>query len=163
MISYKTILNRIKSVSQDSKVQTQKPKVGKMYSYIYNPKTKDKLPYYDMVPLVIPVSYTNNGFYGLNFHYLSLQERNKLLNMILPFSKKNMDVKKIQISYGQLSTLASGMWSPCCKRYLWTHIVTKVINIPVKDWFEVIKLPVISFKNASSSEVYRLTKRKMMS
>ena len=78
MISYKTILNRIKSVSQDSKVQTQKPRVGQMYSYIYNPKTKDKLPYYDMVPLVIPVSYTNNGFYGLNFHYLSLQERNKL-------------------------------------------------------------------------------------
>ena len=82
------------------------------------------------------------------------------MNIILPFSEKKSDVKKIRISYGQLSTLAEGIWSPCCKRYLWTHIVTKVINIPVKDWFEVIKLPVISFKNATSSEVYKLTKKK---
>mgnify|MGYP003293632918 FL=1 len=161
MISFNTIIQKIKSVSQDSTIQTQKPRIGRLYTYMYNPKTKEKMPYYDIVPLVIPVSYTDGGFYGLNFHYLSLPERNKLLNIILPFSEKNMDVKKISVSYAQLSGLASGIWSPCCKRYLWSHIRTKIVSIPYKDWYEVIKLPVISFQKASASEVYRQTKRMM--
>jgi hypothetical protein len=161
MISFRKLIERIKSVSQDSKVQTQKPKIGNLYTYLYNPKTKDKLPYYDIVPLVIPVQYTENGFYGLNFHYLSLQERNKLLNIILPFSEKNTDVKKISISYAQLTSLASGVWSPCCKRYLWSHIRTKIVFIPPKDWYEIIKMPVISFQKATANEVYKNTKRMM--
>ena len=161
MISFKTIVDRIKSVSQDSRILSSKPRIGKMYTYLYNPKTKDKLPYYDTYPLIIPVQFSKDGFYGLNFHYLSLIERNKLLNLILPFSEKTNDTKKVKISYGKLVTLANGIWSPCCKRYLFSHILSKVIEIPQNDWYSVIKLPVISFKKASTSTVYRQTKRLM--
>lgn len=160
MISFKNIVEKIKKVSQDSSVQSSKPKIGQLYTYLYNPKTKDKLPYYDIVPLVIPVQYTNNGFYGLNFHYLSLPERNKLLNIILPFSQKSETSKK-KSSYAKLVSLASGVWSPCCKRYLWSHIRTKFVNIPQEDWYEIIKMPVISFQKATTKEVYRQTKRMM--
>jgi hypothetical protein len=160
MISFKNIVEKIKKVSEDSTVQSSKPKIGQLYTYLYNPKTKDKLPYYDIVPLVIPVQYTNNGFYGLNFHYLSLPERNKLLNIILPFSQKSETSKK-KSSYAKLVSLASGIWSPCCKRYLWSHIRTKFVNIPQEDWYEIIKMPVISFQKATTKEVYRQTKRMM--
>lgn len=160
MVSFRKIVERIKKVSQDSSVQSSKPKIGQLYTYLYNPKTKEKLPYYDVCPLVIPVQFTENGFYGLNFHYLSLQERNKLLNIILPFSQKSETSKK-KSSYAKLVSLASGIWSPCCKRYLWSHIRTKFVNIPQEDWYEVIKLPVISFQKANVSEVYRQTKRMM--
>lgn len=160
MISFKNIVEKIKKVSEDSSVQSSKPKIGQLYTYLYNPKTKDKLPYYDIVPLVIPVQYTENGFYGLNFHYLSLPERNKLLNIILPFSQKSETLKK-KSSYAKLVSLASGIWSPCCKRYLWSHIRTKFVNIPQEDWYEIIKMPVISFQKATTKEVYRQTKRMM--
>ena len=160
MISFKNIVEKIKKVSEDSSVQSSKPKIGQLYTYMYNPKTKVKLPYYDIVPLVIPVQYTNNGFYGLNFHYLSLPERNKLLNIILPFSQKSETSKK-KSSYAKLVSLASGIWSPCCKRYLWSHIRTKFVNIPQEDWYEIIKMPVISFQKATTKEVYRQTKRMM--
>jgi hypothetical protein len=160
MISFKNIVEKIRKVSEDSSVQSSKPKIGQLYTYLYNPKTKDKLPYYDIVPLVIPVQYTNNGFYGLNFHYLSLPERNKLLNIILPFSQKSETSKK-KSSYAKLVSLASGIWSPCCKRYLWSHIRTKFVNIPQEDWYEIIKMPVISFQKATTKEVYRQTKRMM--
>ena len=160
MISFKNIVEKIKKVSEDSTVQSSKPKIGQLYTYLYNPKTKDKLPYYDIVPLVIPVQYTNNGFYGLNFHYLSLPERNKLLNIILPFSQKSETSKK-KSSYAKLVSLASGIWSPCCKRYLWSHIRTKFVNIPQEDWYEIIKMPVISFQKATTKEIYRQTKRMM--
>jgi hypothetical protein len=160
MISFKNIVEKIKKVSEDSSVQSSKPKIGQLYTYLYNPKTKEKLPYYDIVPLVIPVQYTENGFYGLNFHYLSLPERNKLLNIILPFSQKSETSKK-KSSYAKLVSLASGIWSPCCKRYLWSHIRTKFVNIPQEDWYEIIKMPVISFQKATTKEVYRQTKRMM--
>ena len=160
MISFRKIVDKIKKASQDSAVQTSKPKIGNLYTYLYDPKTKDKLPYYDIVPLVIPVQYTNNGFYGLNFHYLSLVERNKLLNIILPFSQKSETSKK-KSSYAKLVSLASGLWSPCCKRYLWSHIRTKFVNIPQEDWYEIIKMPVISFQKANTKDVYRQTKRMM--
>lgn len=160
MISFRKIVDKIKKASQDSTVQASKPKIGNLYTYLYDPKTKDKLPYYDIVPLVIPVQYTNNGFYGLNFHYLSLVERNKLLNIILPFSQKSETSKK-KSSYAKLVSLASGIWNPCCKRYLWSHIRTKFVHIPQEDWYEIIKMPVISFQKANTKDVYRQTKRMM--
>lgn len=159
MLSFRKIVEKIQKVSKDSKVLPTKPKIGHLYTYLYDPKTKDKLPYYDIVPLVIPVQYTENGFYGLNFHYLSLQERNKLLNIILPFSQKNENPKKISTSYGKLVSLASGIWNPCCKRYLWSHIRTKFVHIPQEDWYEIIKMPVISFQHSSAKDVYKQTKR----
>ena len=41
-------------------------KPGNMYMFFYDPKTKDKLPYYDRFPLVFPFRKTENGFMGLN-------------------------------------------------------------------------------------------------
>ena len=96
----------------------------------------------------------------MNFHYLSLPERNKLLNIIIPFSQESETSKK-KISYAKLVSLASGIWSPCCKRYLWSHIRTKFVNIPQEDWYEIIKMPVISFQKATTKEIYRQTKRMM--
>ena len=58
----KTILSR-----QESIVATTI--LGKMYFYSYNPKWKDKLPWYDTFPLVFPIERYSDGFLGLNFHY----------------------------------------------------------------------------------------------
>src|SRR6056300_881927 len=43
---------------------------GFMYMFLYDAKTKKKLPYWDAFPLVVPYARTQNGFMGLNFHYL---------------------------------------------------------------------------------------------
>ena len=42
---------------------------GRMYTFFYNPKTKDKLPYYDRFPLSMILGQDSDGFIGLNFHY----------------------------------------------------------------------------------------------
>lgn len=56
------------------------PYFGRMNFFLYDAKYKDKLPYWDRFPLVLPLEETNNGFIGLNFHYLSIPMRLKLLN-----------------------------------------------------------------------------------
>ena len=47
----------------------QKPSAGRLNMFIYDPKTKNRLPYYDVFPLVLPLEPIKGGFLGLNFHY----------------------------------------------------------------------------------------------
>ena len=49
---------------------TLRPKYGVMNLFGYDPKHKDKLPYYDTFPLILPLEPAKGGFMGLNFHYL---------------------------------------------------------------------------------------------
>ena len=55
---------------------------GFLYMFVYDPKTKAKLPYYDTFPLVFPFAKTPNGFLGLNMHYLPYQLRVLLLERL---------------------------------------------------------------------------------
>ena len=56
-----------------------------LYMYMYDPKLKATLPYYDRFPLVFPFSKTPDGFIGLNMHYLPYQLRMVLLDRLLTF------------------------------------------------------------------------------
>ena len=56
--------------------------IGKMYFYFYNPKLKDSLPYYDKFPLTIPMEQYQNGFLGLNLHYIHPKQRITLLDKL---------------------------------------------------------------------------------
>ena len=63
----------------------RKMEIGKMYFFIYDPKTKEKLPYYDLFPLVIPIgeySGKSKGFLGLNLHYVHPKNRIELLDKL---------------------------------------------------------------------------------
>ena len=52
---------------------------GEMYFYLYDPKLKETLPYYDMFPLVLPFRRLDEGFVGVNLHYLPYAVRFKVL------------------------------------------------------------------------------------
>ena len=56
---------------RDGKLNAR-PSAGRMSMFIYDPKLKDKLPYYDTFPLVLPIETYSNGFLGINLHYLSV-------------------------------------------------------------------------------------------
>ena len=47
-----------------------RPSAGRLNMFLYNPKTKKRLPYYDVFPLVLPLDTIPGGFIGCNFHYL---------------------------------------------------------------------------------------------
>ena len=58
------------------------PTFGELNLYYYRPKTAKKLPYYDTFPIVLPFKRHKNGFTGINFHYLPMGLRVKLLQKI---------------------------------------------------------------------------------
>ena len=75
--------------------------MGRMYFFAYDPKTKDKLPYYDTFPLIFIIEEYQDGFLGLNLHYLNLRDRAMLLNRLTEYrSNSRYDMTtRLKMSY----------------------------------------------------------------
>jgi hypothetical protein len=137
--------------------------IGKMYFYFYDPKTKDTMPYYDRFPLVIPIERYNDGFLGLNLHYIHPKYRIILLDKLSDtMSNDTYDEKtKLKINYRYLAA-ASRIFeaNPCIKRYLFTQIESRFLEITADEWDIAAMLPVESFVGATTSKVYADSRKK---
>jgi hypothetical protein len=137
--------------------------IGKMYFYFYDPKTKDTMPYYDRFPLVIPIERYNDGFLGLNLHYIHPKHRMILLDKLSDtMSNDTYDEKtKLKINYRYLAA-ASRIFeaNPCIKRYLFTQIESRFLEITADEWDIAAMLPVESFVGATTSKVYADSRKK---
>lgn len=137
--------------------------IGKMYFYFYDPKTKDSMPYYDQFPLVIPIEKYNDGFLGLNLHYIHPKHRMILLDKLSDtMSNDTYDEKtKLKINYKYLAA-ASRIFeaNPCIKRYLFTQIQSRFLEITADEWDIAAMLPLESFVGATTSKVYADSRKK---
>jgi len=140
-----------------------KSMIGRMYFYFYDPKTKDSMPYYDQFPLVIPIEKYNDGFLGLNLHYIHPKHRMVLLDKLSDtMSNDTYDEKtKLKINYRYLAA-ASKIFeaNPCIKRYLFTQIQSRFLEITADEWDIAAMLPVESFVGATTSKVYADSRKK---
>jgi hypothetical protein len=137
--------------------------IGKMYFYFYDPKTKESMPYYDQFPLVIPIEKYNDGFLGLNLHYIHPKHRMVLLDKLSDtLSNDTYDEKtKLKINYRYLAA-ASRIFeaNPCIKRYLFTQIQSRFLEITADEWDIAAMLPLESFVGATTSKVYADSRKK---
>ena len=137
--------------------------IGKMYFYFYDPKTKDTLPYYDRFPLVIPIESYPDGFLGLNLHYIHPKQRLILLDKLSETATNdNFDSKtKLRVSYSYLAGASRAFEAtPCIKRYLFTHIQSRFLEISADEWDIAAMLPVETFVGATTSKVYADSRKK---
>lgn len=137
--------------------------IGKMYFYFYDPKTKDTLPYYDRFPLVIPIESYNDGFLGLNLHYIHPKQRLILLDKLSETATNDkFDSKtKLRVSYGYLAGASRAFEAtPCIKRYLYSHIQSRFLEISADEWDIAAMLPVETFVGATTSKVYADSRKK---
>jgi len=131
--------------------------LGRMYMFFYDPKTKEKLPYYDRFPLIFPFRLESGGFYGINFHYLPYFMRIRILDRLMAFStNNNMDENtKLKLSWGLLSgSTKFAAVKPCVKHYLASNVRSLYKNVPSEDWVTAMLLPVEQFKGTSASVVW---------
>lgn len=131
--------------------------IGKMFFYAYDPKTKEELPYYDVFPLILMVKTLNDGWHGLNLHYLPPKQRQVLIDRLLVnLSDTKLDNNtRLKINYQILQSAGKyRLFKPCFKRYLVNHVRSTVRPIPMRHWAKAILLPVAKFKKASNSKVW---------
>jgi len=130
---------------------------GYMYGFVYDPKFKNELPYYDQFPLIFPVEMLNDGFLGINFHYLPLVLRAKLMDALYTTisNRKYDDTTKVRISYDVLKSITKfKMFKPTLKRYLRSHIKSNFLQISSKEWDIALFLPTENFKKATKDRVW---------
>lgn len=131
--------------------------VGRMYLFTYDPKTKDKLPYYDTYPLIFPLAIYKDGFLGMNLHYITPLARAKLMNELYKTTnnKKMDDTTRLRINYAYLNAASQFRYfKPCVKRYLFKHVRSRYLYVPPDEWDKAIMLPTESFVGANRSKVW---------
>ena len=137
--------------------------IGKMYFMFYDPKTKDSMPYYDRFPLVIPIERYPDGFLGLNLHYIHPRQRIILLDKLSETaSNSRFDEKtRLRVNYEYLASSSRAFEAmPCIKRYLFSHIQSRFLEISADEWDIAALLPMETFVNASTSKVYADSRKK---
>lgn len=132
--------------------------IGKMVLFKYDPKWKHKLEYYDIYPLIFPIEFYNNGFLGINLHYLPPPSRAVLMDSLYTLLVEKSDISpedRLNISYQILkgSTRYKNFW-PCIKRYLYSHVRSQWSIIPVERWEMVLMLPLARFQKAGEAKVW---------
>jgi hypothetical protein len=112
---------------------------------------------------VIPIERYPDGFLGLNLHYIHPKQRMILLDKLSEVaSNDTFDEKtKLQISYSFLAS-ASKIFeaTPCIKRYLFTQINSRFLEITADEWDIAALLPMESFVGATTSKVYADSRKK---
>lgn len=136
--------------------------LGKMYLAYYDPKHKETLPYYDTFPLIIPIEKYDDGFLGLNLHYLPPVLRAKLLGAL--YDTLNNDTynekTKMLVTYNILKAAKKFKYfQPCLKRYLGSHFRSRFIKVEPEAWALVTFLPVEQFEKKRKNEVWQESRK----
>ena len=145
---YQWYRNRIKELGTPSQAQlirdgkiTGRVNFGALNMFIYDPKLKNKLPYYDTFPLVLPIEKYRDGFLGINFHYLPYALRARLLSRLDP-----------NANYSALKNVR--LVKTTLKRYLNTNVRSRFRKLEEEDFMTAIMLPVQRFRKSSASKVW---------
>jgi len=157
---------------------TVRPNFGMMNLFYYRPKGAEKLPYYDIFPLVIPMGRRlNDGFVGINFHYLSVPQRWLLLERLSMFQMPSeLDSFDSEEGAGDVMAL---FWSkirrkrgvkPIVRRYLTKNIQSYFLKIELSEMLIALSIPMERFytgkwggkKRYVAEKVYRQTRREML-
>lgn len=136
---------------------------GQMYTYFYDPKYKDTLPYYDKFPLIFLIDVYNNGHLGLNLHYLPPKLRALFMDKLLEFANNERydDSTKLKLSWALLkATMDTPLADICVKRYLFSHFRSRALLIPASEWEAALYLPTATFEKKSNTAVWRDAWRK---
>ena len=133
-------------------------RIGMMYCYYYDPKTKDDLPYWDRFPMVLVLEKYNDGFLGLNIHYLPVKYRVAFLQKLMRYAQltPDDDIKRMRISYDILTaTKRYAEFRPCLKRYLYSHLRSRILMIEPNEWDVATMLPIQQFRGAKPQKVWQ--------
>ena len=144
-------IKSIDRVTEGRKARIIEP--GGMYTYTYDPKTKEKMKFYDSFPLIICLQIVRGGWYGVNFHYLPPSIRARVLWEI--------GYKKLPMPRVAKALSLDPRTSPAMKRYLFGQVKSTPRQIPRDEWEIAIQLPYENFQKATNKQVWRDSRSKM--
>ena len=152
-----TRVNRNQLINEPEVTKRATHSYGGMFMYFYDPKHKDKLPYYDRFPLTIPVEPAKGGFRGINLHYLPPVLRAKFLDALLNITnnKKYDESTKFNLTYDLLNgSRNTRYFNPCFKHYLLNHVKSRFAEVPAPEWEIATFLPTAQWEKSTAGRIY---------
>jgi hypothetical protein len=130
------------------------PHFGRLNMFIYSPRDAKKLPYSDTFPLVLPLEQYSDGFLGINFHYLPIPLRIRLLDRIVDFSSNTLFNEKtvLNVTYNKVKGIR--LVKPTIHKYLAGYTRSQFRRIDADELTVATLLPVQRFKKASADAVW---------
>lgn len=129
-----------------------KPATGRLYTFGYDAKYKDTLPYWDRFPLIVFLGSGrskagNIVFYGLNLHYAPPKARQEFLEELLKrgygSTKRLSNKTMFKINWNNVKNMRGA--SHMIKSYLPSHLQTPLAEIAPRDWAKSVWLPTQTF------------------
>jgi hypothetical protein len=149
-----------RKVGESAKGFKKKAKLspGKIYTFGYDAKFKDILPYWDKFPLIVVLDVYKDGFMGLNFHYVSPMDRMVFFKKMMKFATQHGEVEtmtdaaKFNVSWDAIRNVRHA--DKMIHKYLYGHVRTSLLEAPPNEWENVIFLPYQKFVGASAKSVW---------
>lgn len=142
--------------------RTSFKRIGWMYMFNYQPLNKATEKYYDTFPLVFILKLEQDGFTGINLHYLPPQLRERLFLMLLTLSSGSLsdDNTRLVLRYNYLMTQTRFRFliRPCIRKYLYRRMDSYILKIPPDDWYIATFLPLSRFKKAHRALIWKDTR-----
>ena len=155
----------IREGKADASAQAR-PQFGMLNLFNYRPKDPMRIPYYDVFPLVLPVKRLKTGFAGLNFHYLPIPMRVKLLEMIVA-GYGDETAQTAVVTWDKVKALR--YVAPTIRQYNAKKVGSLFLRIPLDDMLIGALLPVQQFysgeynkrKKVHNNKVYKGSREKI--
>lgn len=152
------LLNSLMTEIKNGGIKNASPIVGRLYTFTYDAKHKDTLPYWDMNPVILMINTYEDGFLGLNFHYLPLDLRVKCL-YTLDVETRPRDLKTLMITWDIIKrSSVARIGKVVVKRYLKSHMRSKLIHIPASNWYLSLALPMARFQKKTEDQVNAISR-----
>lgn len=154
------VINDIKVIGAENMVM----KPGHMYTYLYDAKWKDKLPYWDKFPLIFCIDLYKDGWLGMNLHYLPILARAEFMRKLLAITNNETfnERTRLKLSYEMLkkSTKFKEFW-PCLKRYLAGQVRSNILRINSTEWEPMLFLPTHQFQKKPTAKVWSDSRKRI--
>lgn len=139
-------------------------RAGRLFMFVYNPKLRKQLPFYDRFPMVFVLEFRREGFLGLNMHYLPIKLRLQLFNKLtILLNTQNMNENtRLRLSY-QIIKNATKFHNalPLVREYKNRYIRSRMLEVQARDWEIAMFLPAEQFKKRGKQTIWAETRKEI--
>lgn len=137
--------------------QVHKPKVGRVYAFVYDAKHKNTLPYWDQYPLIVYLGNSRkfkNYLLGLNLHYIPVKAREEFLVELLKYSTTDRisNRTRLDVNWNKVKSMRGSKLM--IKMYIPNHIKGTFIEVKPSDWVNVVTLPTQKFVSGPDNKAF---------
>jgi hypothetical protein len=137
-------------------------KLGSMLLFVYSPKWSKILPFYDVLPLAIPLARYGDRLLAINCHYIPYVWRVSLTRELMKRIswKKRLQYKDIKQAI-KSAKVPHAMLYYAIRTYLYSHVMSSIKEFHSQNFEMAVQEVMPRFKKETEENIYKILMSKM--